>query len=241
MRVSVVCVGVALIVGACGGGGDATGTTAGASLPQATTTASVDPATTVPAVTTTATPTTIATTTTAATTTTTAAPVGAPELPVTPVVGSFNAPTKWGEEVGEATVEELGFDPSGIELHWYRDATAERWIVVFVGLDLASTGALCPTSSFFGDGAQGSKFFGTSATPGADCDAAPVELIDPAAGGVRVCDGVVSLLTLIPAEEPGQLYGGLERYPEGGTFYSVGGNVVADQSAPFVDPAMLEC
>ncbi len=239
MRVSVVCLGLALIAGACGGG-DATDTSAAATTAPTTTT-TAGPATTVPAATTTAAPTTVAAATTTIVTTSTEAPVDVSELPDTPVIGRFTAPYKWGEQGGEATIEELGFDPGGIEMHWYRDATAERWIVVFVGLDLATTGALCPTSSFFGDGAQGSSFFGTSVTPGANCDAAPAGLIDPAEGGVRVCDGVVSLLTLVPAERPGQLFGGLERYPDGGTFYGVGGSVVADQSAPFVDPASLSC
>jgi hypothetical protein len=241
MRVSLVGVALALVVGACGGGDVPAITTAAPTTVAATAAPSIattsEPVTT----TTTAAPTTVAPTATVAPTTTTGAPTGAPALPDTPVVGAFNAPVKWGDEVGEATIEELGFDPTGIEMHWYRDGFVERWIVVFVGLDLATTGTVCPTSSFFGDGAQGSKFFGTSPIPGANCDAAPAPLIDPAEGGVRVCDGVVSLLTLIPAETPGQLYGGLERYPDGGTFYAVGGSVVADQSAPFIDPATLDC
>jgi len=245
MRVSVVWIGLALVIGGCGGG-DTADTTAAAPPTAATTvapttTAADGPATTVPVATTTAAPTTLATTTTLVKTTTTVAPTGPPELPDTPVIGVFSAPYKWGEENGEATVEELGFDPGVIEMHWYRDGFAERWIVVFVGLDLATTGSLCPTSSFFGDGAQGSSFFGTSATPGANCDAAPAGLIDPAEGGVRVCHNVVSLVTLIPAETPGQLFGGLERYPDGGTFYGVGGSVVADQDVPFIDPATLDC
>jgi hypothetical protein len=157
------------------------------------------------------------------------------------VIGTFTAPYKWGGEGGEATVAELGFDPAGIEMHWYRDAGAGRWIVVFVGLDLDATGPLCPTSSFFGDGAQGSSAFGTSATPGADCSPAPTGLIDSTVGGVSVCEGLVSLLTIVPTGAPGTLFGGLELYPDGGTFYGVGGSVAADESAPAVDPATLSC
>lgn len=242
MRVSAVCVAVALVVGACGSGDDTADAGSVATSTVATTTAPTAATQSEPAMTTTTpAPTTVAATTTTVETTTTIAATGPPELPDTPVVGVFSAPYKWGEENGEATVEELGFDPGAIEMHWYRDGFAERWIVVFVGLDIATTGSLCPTSSFFGDGAQGSTFFGTSATPGANCDAAPAGLIDPAQGGVMVCGDVVSLVTLIPAETPGQLFGGLERYPDGGTFYGVGGSVTADQSVPFIDPATLSC
>jgi hypothetical protein len=126
-------------------------------------------------------------------------------------------------------------------MHWYQDVAARRWVAVFVGLDLTATGPLCPTSSFMGDGAQGPGSFGTSATPGANCDDAPAGLIDPSAGGVRVCEDIVSLLTLIPTEGAGQLFGGLERYPDGGTFYGVGGSVDSDPSAPAIDPAILSC
>lgn len=242
MRVAVVLTAIAIVVGACGGGDDGAATTTTVALSTtAAPTTTVAP-TTIATPTTTAAPTTVATTTsTTTTTTTTVTPAGPPELPATPVVGAFTAPFKWGEENGEATVEELGFDPSTIEVHWYRDTAAGRWIAVFVGLDLEATGPLCPTSSFFGDGAQGSSFFGTSATPSADCEASPAGLIDAAEGGVRVCEGVVSLLTLVPTSQSGQLFGGLEIYPEGGTFYGVGGSVEADQDAPAVDAATLSC
>lgn len=234
MRVPVFLSVFALVLGACGGGGAETDTTVADAEETALTTA-VPTATTEVVVSTT-----MATTTTTAAATTTL-PAGPPELPDTPVVAVFGTPYKWGAENGDATVEELGFDPAGIEAHWYRDAGAGRWIAVFAGLDLAATGPVCPTSSFFGDGAQGSSFFGTAAAPGADCDAAPAGIMNPDEGGVSVCEDVVSLLTLIPTGRAGQLFAGLEVYPEGGTSYAVGGYVVADQSAPAIDPATLEC
>ena len=220
---------LALVVGACGDD-DAT--------PEATeaTTATTAAATTTTAA---ATPTTAApTTTTAAPTTTTTVPKPAgPLLPPTGVTAIVDMSYKWGDEMGEATQDELPFPLGTIEAHWYQ--AGDHYAVVYVGLDLEESGPLCPGNSILG--ADGFAHVTNSPSPGASCEGSGATIIGPPIG-TQVCEGVVSYLTEIPVGTMGTLYASIEVYPGTGIFYGASSMVEADPgNMAEIDPAILGC
>jgi len=169
-----------------------------------------------------------AATTTAAPTTTTAAPT------VTAIV---DMPYKWGDEMGDATQDELPFPLGTIEAHWYQ--AGDRYAVVYVGLDLEESGPLCPGNSILG--ADGFAHVTNSPSPGASCEGSGATIIGPPIG-TQVCGGLVSYLTEIPVGTMGTLYASIEVYPGTGIFYGASSMVEADPDyMAEIDPAILGC
>ena len=225
-RAFVLATALALMTGACGDD-DAT--------PVAT---EATTGTTAAAATTTAAP----TTTTAAptTTTTTATTIPEPEGPVLPPTGVtaiVDMPYKWGDEMGDATQDELPFPLGTIEAHWYQ--AGDRYAVVYVGLDLEESGPLCPGNSILG--ADGFAHVTNSPSPGASCEGSGATIIGPPIG-TQVCGGLVSYLTEIPVGTMGTLYASIEVYPGTGIFYGASSMVEADPDyMAEIDPAILGC
>ena len=143
----------------------------------------------------------------------------------------------FGDENREATNEDLPFALGSIEGHWY--TSGDRYVVVYVGLDLDETGPLCPGNSILTTDGYG--FVSNSPTPGGTCEGTGAPIIGPPVGS-QVCGGVVSYVTEIPAGTLGTLFSSVEIYPEGGINYGATGTVEADPaSMPEIDPASLDC
>ncbi len=229
-RALVFTVALALVAGACGDD-DAT--------PEATeaTTATTGAAATTTVAPATEAPTTEAATTTAAPTTTTVPEPMAPVLPPTSVTGLVDMPYKWGNEIGEATQDELPFPLGTIEAHWY--LAGDRYAVVFVGLDLEASGPLCPGASIMTPTAF--EHVTSSPSPGASCEGSAATIVGQPQG-TQICGGVVSYLTDIPAGMLGTLYASIELYPGTGTYYGASSMADADpDNMPEIDPAVLGC
>ena len=224
---------VLLVVAACGDDDATTTITAAITTTQATTTEA--PTTTSEAPTTT---TEAPTTTSEAPTTTTEAPTTteADALPESAVIALIDAGYKFGADAGEATDDDLPFALGTIEAHWY--SSGDRYVVVFVGLDLAETGPVCPGNSILT--ATGFESISNSPSPDASCQGAMALASPPA--GVQVCDGLVSYITEIPAGTEGTLYASIEIYTGTGTNLGATGFVVADPAAmPEIDASLLSC
>ncbi len=74
------------------------------------------------------------------------------------------------------------------------------------------------------------------------CDGEPnQQAIAPTDAGVRICDGVVSSVTLIPDDTEGDLYAEVNAPPEGEDRFVVHIQVLADRKLPEIDPAILAC
>lgn len=222
----VVLIALSLVMASCGD--DDAATTTGA-----TTATTAAPTTTITTTTTTAAP----TTTTAATTTTTTPPPVGPDLPPTSVVAVIDGGYVFGDESREATDDDLPFALGSIEGHWY--TAGDRYVVVYVGLDLDETGPLCPGNSILTS--NGYEFISNSPTPGGTCEGTGAPIIGPPVGS-QVCGGVVSYVTEIPAGTLGTLFSSVEVYPGAGVNYGATGTVEADPAnMPEIDPASLDC
>ena len=219
---------LALLAAACGD--DAEPTTAGSVSTSSTTTTSQAQATT--------TSTTTTSTTTSTTTTTTV-----PAPPSSSVTSSLDVRYVFGSGSGEPTIEELGFDPAAVTVHWFRGD--QTMVAVYEGLDPAASPYLCPGNSIF----TGGRFDHTSnaPAPGADCSAGVAfgaNFIDsvPGSSGIQVCNGVVSSITSIPNDLDGDLFGTVEVFPPDGRFLGASGFVTAAAAdIPEIDQTTLSC
>jgi hypothetical protein len=214
---------VALVAVACGDDDAAETTEVPATTASSTTTTTAAPSTTA---------------TTAAPTTTAAAVLESS------VTSDLTGTYVFGDGSGEATVEELGFDPADVTVHWFRGD--DSYVAVFSGLPADASPYLCPGTSIF----QSTGWFHVSntAAPGADCAAAVgfgLEVVDsvPGVSGGQLCNGTVSVITAISSDQDGDLFGTVEIYPPDGRFLGATGSVdgITAADVPDIDQASLSC
>jgi hypothetical protein len=129
------------------------------------------------------------------------------------------------------TERELPVPLDTVQAHWYRSGGV--YVVVFGGLDLDETEAVCPGSSIQTD--SGFEHVTNSPTEEGACEGAPT-IAGPGAG-VRTCGSLLLYITEIPEDTKGDLFASLERYERNGKIIGVTGVVAADISAaPEIDP-----
>ena len=128
----------------------------------------------------------------------------------------------------------------GVRAEWYKGGG--RMIVVYRGLDLDASGPVCPGNSLNPSGTTSFDFISNSPTSEGACDTDPDIIYAPDDAGVRICDGVVSYITLIPDDAEGFLYATINAYPEGvDDWPGVTSNALLDRELQEIDPAILEC
>ncbi len=231
---------LSLLISACSGSDDeAVSTTVAATEAAPTTTEPVTtvPVTTVPA---TAQPERAPTTEPKAAPTTGAEPPAttqsvAPALPETPVVAKLaDAYTFQGGTVDPSL---LPAQPGEVEAHWYR--AGDVLAVVYVGLD--ATVDACPGNSALTS--NGFEFVSNAELPNGSCPGFGTRIENGDTQGVKVCDGQVAYVTLIPSGTVGQLFSSVEKPEPDVVGVGLTGSVaLADPSSlPDVDPALLTC
>ncbi len=165
-------------------------------------------------------------------------PTAAPEpatLPDTPVSVVFEQ--YYDFQQGIPDVDKLPATPGSVEARWYR--TADGYAVVYAGLD-AGVDA-CPGNSALT--ANGFEFVSNAPLPNGACDTFPTLIANTDAQGVRICDGVVAYVTLIPAGTTGTFFASIEK-PDPDVV-GVGLTTAAEVSDPAllpeIDVAALSC
>lgn len=191
----------------------------------ATTTTSTEPETT----------TTEAETTTTEAETTTTSEAGASELPDTPAVASFDQAYTFQQGIPDP--ETLPAQVGTVEARWYR--TADVFAVVYAGLD-ADVDA-CPGNSAF-TGAT-FEFISNAPLPAGVCDDFPTLIENTDTQGVKICNGVVGYLTVIPSDTVGTFFASIEKPDPDVVGVGLTSMVeIADPaSVPEIDPAALSC
>lgn len=138
---------------------------------------------------------------------------------------------------GIPDVAKLPAAPGSVEARWYR--TADGYAVVYAGLDVGVDA--CPGNSALT--ANGFEFVSNAPLPNGACDTFPTLIENTDAQGVRVCDGVVAYLTLIPAGTTGTFFASIEK-PDPDVI-GVGLTTAVEISDPAVlpeiDAAALSC
>lgn len=156
-------------------------------------------------------------------------------LPDTPAVVVFEQ--YYDFQQGIPDVAKLPAAPGTVEARWYR--TADGYAVVYADLDAAADA--CPGNSALT--ANGFEFVSNAPLPNGVCDTFPTLIENTDAQGVRVCDGVVAYLTLIPAETTGTFFASIEK-PDPDVI-GVGLTTAVEISDPTilpeVDAAALSC
>ena len=130
----------------------------------------------------------------------------------------------------------MGIAEGEVRAQWYQ--AGGFYVVVYEGLDLDSSGPLCPGNSIqLPSGAF--EFVSNAPTEGADCSTFPTLSSDPDVGPL-VCQGVVSYRTAIPSDQQGNLFGTIERPVDGGI---MGLSSITPTAAgvPEIDIALLSC
>ena len=86
------------------------------------------------------------------------------------------------------------------------------------------------------------EFWAVSPTSEGACDGEPNrQALAPGDAGVRICDGVLSYITLIPDDTERDLYAEVNALPQGEDWFVVHIQVLLDKELPEIDPAILEC
>ncbi|KAA3636314.1 MAG: hypothetical protein DWP92_09720 [Armatimonadetes bacterium] len=188
IAVAAVVIIVIVIIAVAGGGDDtASATTTVPSAADTTTTTTVADTTTTEAPTT--------TTTQPATTTTAAASY---DVPATPIVAELQPYSAGGSEL---------FDPGSVQAHWYQ--WDGLYVVLYRGFDAGDGSAICAGNSI--QEASGFNFISDSPHNGAVeeiCDGVP-RIAEPPSG-VFACGSLLYMVTEIPVDAVGNLYGTLE-------------------------------
>ena len=158
-----------------------------------------------------------------------------PAFPESPVVATLaDAYTFQG---GTPDPLLLPAQPGEVEAHWYR--AGDVLAVVYVGLD--ATVDACPGNSALT--ANGFEFVSNAELPNGSCPGFGTRIDNSGTQGVKVCDGQVAYLTLIPSDTVAQLFSSIEKPDPDVLGVGLTGSVaLADPSSlPDVDPAALEC
>lgn len=165
---------------------------------------------------------------------------GGPDLPDTPV--RFPLRTAFSYSATTFDSRELSDMPEGLQdvtAHWYRGGGF--LIIVYRGLDLDVTGPVCPGNSLSDRDTGRFEHISNSPTAPGACDGDSTLAIAPAESGVRICDGVVSYITLIPEDADGFINATVNAYPEGEDGLGVTFNILLERELPEVEPAILAC
>lgn len=138
---------------------------------------------------------------------------------------------------------ELPVAPGAVTARWY---TFRGWyVVLFDGLDLEATGPVCLRTSIFNRGTSQLEHAFNSATAEGGCEGAGARVFAPparGAAGARVCDGLVSYVTDIPAELGGTLFASITVFPGDGTGLEVSGRVESTIGPPGeIGESRLDC
>ena len=233
--------GALLLVAACASDGDAEVDETTSAAPDTTvveTTAAPD--TTVP-------PSTEATTTAAPTTeppateppttqaTTTAAPTTDAPPPISDVAVVLADSYRFDGSLPDPA--ELPVAPGAVTVRWYRTTT--NVVAVYEGLD--PDVATCPGNSVLTS--VGCEFVSNAGLDETLCGALPTFIPSDASGGLQLCDGTVSYLTLIPADTPGRYFASIETPTPDGNGVGVTGSVLVEDpsSLPEIDPSTVSC
>ena len=160
------------------------------------------------------------------------APAALPDTPATVVFEQY-----YDFQQGIPDVAKLPAAPGSVEARWYR--TTDGYAVVYAGLDAAADA--CPGNSALT--ANGFEFVSNAPLPNGACDTFPTLIENTDTQGVRVCDGVVAYVTLIPAGTTGTFFASIEK-PDPDVI-GVGLTTAADISDPAllpeIDVAALSC
>lgn len=216
----------ALVAAGCGGGAEDNATASEPDPPASTTETTAASSTTEADVT---------TSTTAEVVTTAAAAAGSGELPDTPISGAIV--DTYDFQGGRPDPDLLPAPPGQVEVHWYR--AGEVYAVVYQGLDAEADA--CPGNSAFTGGTF--EFVSNAEMPNASCPDFPTRIENTDEQGVRICDGRVAYLTLIPSTTAGTLIGTIERPAADvmGVGMSLPIEVDDPSVVPEIDPAVLSC
>lgn len=197
----------ALMLTACADAASEGTTTSEGSATTAPTTAPLETTTTTAAT----------TTTVAATTTTTDAAVELPDTPVTASLG-VGANNTYKVEMGTFaalpfTDADLPAAPGSVEIRWYTQG--DRYVVAYVGIDLSTSGPLCPGNSILSTATGLFEDVSNAPTEDGACEGFPTVTPDPNVGP-RDCGGSVVYVTAIPSDKEGTLFGTLEALADDG-------------------------
>lgn len=218
-----------LLTAACGSSSSDSGSSEEESTAESSATTAAAPATTAapePEPTSTTTP-------PSTTTTTEIAATGG--LPDTPATASFNQAYTFQQGIPDP--DKLPAQAGTVEARWYR--TPGGFAVVYVGLD-ADVDA-CPGNSALTAG--GFQFVSNAPLPNGVCDDFPTRVDNTDTQGVKICDGLVGYLTLIPSDTVGTFFASIEKPDPDVVGVGLTSSVdIADPSAvPEIDPAALSC
>jgi len=162
---------------------------------------------------------------------------GGEALPDTPVTASLSRAGDFSG--GEPDLADLPVQPDEVEAHWYR--AGDTYAVVYVGLDPGVDA--CPGNSIMlSDGSF--DFVSNAELPDAACPEFPTRIDNSPTQGVLVCNGVVSYRTLIPTDQIGTLFAGVEAQgdePGSGSGVYSQAPITDPTDAPEIDPAVLSC
>lgn len=126
-------------------------------------------------------------------------------------------------------VSELPAPPGSITANWF--TSGGFYVVAYYGLELESSGALCPGNSIFTD-ASGWIHISNAPTEASACEGFPTLTADPEVGPIN-CHGELFYRTAIPSDLEGTLYGTIEMLDSDG-------NLVGITSQVNTAPDMLE-
>ena len=161
-------------------------------------------------------------------------------LPTTALVAPITQVYRFG---GSATIQDAPVEPGVVTARWYQ--TRGWYVAIFEGLDPAASGPLCIRTSFFNRATNQLERAFTSPTSEGACDNGGASLTVPPAqkpSGIRVCEGLVSFVTSIPAELEGTLVAALTRFAGDGTGVEILGRVESTGDPPgSIDESLLSC
>lgn len=187
-------------------------------------------------------------------------------LSVSPIAGSERPPGATAHDVAGASAADgnvvpldvaYGFDaqdlvsipgtsalpiPRGsVSAHWY---AFQGWaVVVFEGLDLATSGPLCLGTSTIDPATGLITQVAFDPTAAGACDDAGAGAVPLAAAdvGVRTCSGPVAFLTRIPVEAHGPLVANALTFPGDGTGIGVSGRLDVPEPLREIDRSIVDC
>ena len=114
------------------------------------------------------------------------------------------------------TDEDLPALPGSVTAHWF--TSGGFYVVGYFGLDLASSGPLCPGNSIMSGGAF--QHVTNAPTEEGACEGFPTLTDDPDVGPID-CHGTLFYRTAIPSDLKGTLFGTLEMLDEEGNLVGI--------------------
>lgn len=162
-------------------------------------------------------------------------PEPAPELPATPATVLVTDAYSFDGGVPDLTL--FPAQPGEVTVSWYR--AGPTYAVIYAGLD--ATVDACPGNSVLT--AAGFEFVSNAELPNGACPDFATRIDNGPTQGVKVCDGTVGYLTLIPSETVGTFFASIEKpVPEvRGVGLTSTVDITDPSVVPEIDPAALSC